>query len=409
VNRTVFSSPGAMGFTAAEAAAMDAALAAAALGVRGANPLVGASVLGADGDCVTGYHRGAGTPHAEIDALARARAAGIDLGTATLLVTLEPCNHTGRTGPCARAIIAAGIPRVIFAQADPVPGHGGGAETLLDAGVEVRSGLRGAAAGALNARWFAAARGARPFVTAKIAQSLDGFSAAADGTSQWITSAQAREHAHGVRGRVDAILVGTGTVLADDPRLSARLPTGEPAERQPVPVVIGSRDVPADAQLRANPGLRQYRPAGSGLRSEAAGGAGEGAAEPEFLLRVLRDLKADGCDHVLVEGGPGLVGSFLQAGLVDELLVYTAPLLLGAGTPSVRLPGIGTLRDALAFTPDPASAPASAPVRLGPDMLTRLVPGEADGPGSAGPGPSSGQPPADSAPQTSTDNSQGDA
>ncbi|HLS33736.1 MAG TPA: bifunctional diaminohydroxyphosphoribosylaminopyrimidine deaminase/5-amino-6-(5-phosphoribosylamino)uracil reductase RibD, partial [Brevibacterium sp.] len=203
-------------------AAMDAALTAARQGVRGANPLVGAAVLAADGTLVTGHHRGAGTPHAEADALDAARAAGIDLTTAIVCVTLEPCAHSGRTGPCADLLIDAGVPEVVVALTDPNPSAAGGCARLRDAGVTVRTGLREAEARALNERWLCAVGERRPYVTLKIAQSLDGRIAAADGTSQWITSAASRQRVHALRARVDAVVVGTGTALADDPRLTAR-------------------------------------------------------------------------------------------------------------------------------------------------------------------------------------------
>ena len=188
-------------FTDGEVAAMDMALDLAARGVRGANPLVGAVILDADGEMVaTGYHRGAGTPHAEADALANARAAGADVTGATMVLTLEPCNHTGRTGPCSRAIINARLARVVFAVPDTAGPAAGGTVTLREAGIEVASGLAAGPSAELNARWAAAMAAERPFMTVKIAQSLDGRIAAADGTSQWITGPEARRDGHALRG-----------------------------------------------------------------------------------------------------------------------------------------------------------------------------------------------------------------
>ncbi|MCU1555179.1 MAG: riboflavin biosynthesis protein RibD, partial [Arthrobacter sp.] len=228
------------GFSVAEIAAMDAALEAALQGPRGANPLVGAVVMAADGTrLVTGHHRGAGTAHAEADVIAQAAAAGHDLSGTTMLVTLEPCNHCGRTGPCAQAIIDAGITDVVYAVDDPHDPAAGGAATLRAAGVRVRSGLAAVAALDLNRRWFNAVAVKRPFVTLHIAQTLDSRIAAADGTSQWISSPESLADNHALRGRIDAILVGTQTVLVDNPRLTARNPDGGLAAKQPLRVVMG--------------------------------------------------------------------------------------------------------------------------------------------------------------------------
>ena len=190
-------------FTSAEHTAMSAALRAAAEGVRGANPVVGAAVLSASGEVLhVGHHRGAGTPHAEVDALRVAREAGTDLRDTTLVVTLEPCHHTGRTGPCSGAILEAGVPRVVYAVGDGTDTARGGAAALMEHGVDVRAGLLAEDARDLNARWFLAQEQRRPFVTLKIAQSLDGRVAAADGTSQWITGETARGEGHALRARV---------------------------------------------------------------------------------------------------------------------------------------------------------------------------------------------------------------
>lgn len=333
---------------------MDMALDLAARGARGANPLVGAVILDHDGEVLaTGYHRGAGTAHAEADALANARAAGADVTGATMVVTLEPCNHTGRTGPCAQAIIEAGLSRVVFAAADSTDAAAGGAATLRAAGIEVAAGLGEGAVAGLNARWTLATGARRPFVTVKLAQSMDARIAAADGTSQWITGPEARQDGQAIRSRVDAVLAGTGTVLADNPRLTARTPEGAEAPGQPLRVVVGRRPVPADAAVRGTDGrflqLATHDPA-------------EAAAE----------LYRRGVRHLLVEGGATLAGAFLRAGLVDELVIYTAPLLLGAGTESVTAIGVQTLADASRWRWDHAAGGAFTP--LGRDLRLRLEP-----------------------------------
>lgn len=341
-------------FTAAEHTAMETALAAALRGPRGANPLVGAVILSADGTpLATGYHRGAGTAHAEADAIAEARAAGIGLAGTTMVVTLEPCNHTGRTGPCAQAIIDAGITRVVYAVDDPHDPAAGGARTLRNAGVQVADGLGAKGAFELNRDWFAAVAARRPFVTLHIAQTLDGRIAAADGTSQWISSAESLADNHGLRGLIDAILVGSGTVLVDNPRLTARDADGEERGKQPLRAVMGLREVPADAAIRGTDGKFLHLP----TRDPA---------------EALETLFAQGIRHVMVEGGSRVLGAFLAAGLVDELIVYLAPTLLGSGTPALRDLGITTLGDAQHWDWDDAGGGA---VRtLGRDLRLHLRP-----------------------------------
>ena len=340
-------------FTELESAAMTAALNAAREGFRGANPLVGAAILTDDGTIVTGHHGGAGTPHAEVDVITTSHDLGIDLSTATLLVTLEPCSHQGRTGPCTEAIRAAGIPSVIFASSDPNPLASGGGEILAEAGLTVRSGLHLEDSRDLNARWLRAMNDARPFVTVKIAQSLDGAVAAADGTSQWITSQESRAHAHEIRSRVDAILVGTGTALSDDPRLNARGTDGMELEHQPRPVVLGTTELPAESFLALNPDTLHL---------------------PTHDVReALDQLHAAGVRHLLVEGGPTVLGAFFTAGVVDEVFCYQAPMLIGPGRSSVEGLDIGTLQDALHLVPDDTETPAVS--RLGPDFLLHFATG----------------------------------
>lgn len=329
--------------TMADAAAMRRALELATRGpAAGVNPRVGCVILSPHGDMLAeGWHRGAGTAHAEVDALAKL-APGAAEG-ATAVVTLEPCNHTGRTGPCAVALIDAGVARVVYAVADPGDHSAGGAERLRAAGVEVTAGVLTDEAEAFLDDWLFAARRHRPRVTVKWAASLDGRAAASDGSSRWITGPEARADVHRRRAAADAIAVGTGTILADDPSLTARTSTGELLEAQPVPVVFGRRPVPAGAAVTRHP-------------------------EPPVLLEGtdlvgdLRDLQRRGIRSLFVEGGPTLASAFLAAGLVDELLVYVAPLLLGGPRVAVGDLGIPTIADArrLEF---------AAVERLGHDLL----------------------------------------
>lgn len=341
-------------FSAAESAAMQAALAAAAQGPRGANPLVGAVVVGPDGTLLaTGYHRGAGTAHAEADAIAQATAAGLDLRGAAIVVTLEPCNHCGRTGPCAQAIIDAGITDVIYAVDDPHDPAAGGALTLRAAGVRVRSGLAADAALDLNRRWFDAVAAKRPFVTLHIAQTLDSRIAASDGTSQWISSAESLADNHALRGRIDAILVGTQTVLIDNPRLTARNADGEADGKQPLRAVMGYRGIPDDAAIHGADGNVLHL----------------ATRDPR---EALDQLFAHGVRHLMVEGGSRILSAFLAAGLVDELIIYLAPTLLGSGTAALEGLGITTLADAQQWEWDPASG--GAVHVLGRDLRLHLRP-----------------------------------
>ncbi len=303
--------------------AMTRALALAGNGPRGVNPQVGAVILSADGEVLAqGWHRGAGTAHAEVDALS-ALAPGAARG-ATAVVTLEPCNHTGRTGPCAQALIEAGIARVVYAVDDPGAVSGGGAERLRAAGVSVEAGLCEAEGRALLESWLTVQRLGRPHVTVKWAQSLDGRAAASDGTSQWITGPAARADVHRRRAEADAILVGTGTLLADDPALTARTPDGTLYPHQPRPVILGTRAVPQDAAVRRHP-LPFMQDEGDDL--------------PDLLER-LREL---GVHRLFVEGGPQVASAFLRAGLADEVLVYLAPTLLGGDQLSLRDIGVATI------------------------------------------------------------------
>lgn len=327
--------------TTAEHDAMRRALALALNGPRGVNPQVGAVLLSPTGEILAeGWHRGAGTPHAEVAALAQL-APGVAVG-ATAVVTLEPCNHTGRTGPCSEALIAAGVARVVFAIPDPNPGSSGGGERLRRAGVKVESGVLAEEAHELLDSWLTVQRLGRPHVTVKWAQSLDGRAAAADGTSQWITGPSARADVHRRRASADAIVVGTGTLLADDPALTARAEDGTLYPEQPMPVVVGERDVPADAAVRRHPlPLVQY---------------------PGDLTAALDDLRDRGVHRVFVEGGPAVAASFVREGLADEFLVYVAPVLLGGDRLALRDVGVTTIDEALRLS-------TTRVERLGDDLL----------------------------------------
>ena len=325
----------------AENAAMTRAFALASLGHRGINPQVGAVLLSPEGEIVAeGWHRGAGTPHAEVDALSHV---GGDARGLTAVVTLEPCNHRGRTGPCSEALLAAGVARVLYAVEDPSPVAGGGAERLAAAGVVVEGGVRKEEGEALLQGWLAASALGRPRVIVKWAQSLDGRAAADDGTSRWITGAVARADVHRRRAQADAIAVGTGTVLADDPLLTAREDDGSLRDAQPLPVVIGERAVPADAALHRHP----RTPVLTGTRD---------------LEAVLRDLHGRGIQTLFVEGGPTLASAFLAAGLADKVLVYLAPVLLGGRRLALTDIGVGTIAEARRLTVDDVQ-------HLGDDLL----------------------------------------
>lgn len=289
----------------------------------GVNPQVGCVLVTPDGEVVAeGWHRGAGTPHAEVDALSKvADATGL-----TAIVTLEPCNHTGRTGPCSVALLEAGIARVVYSVSDPGLQAGGGADRLRAGGIVVESGILAAEVSEVIRPWLTATRLGRPFVTVKWASSLDGRAAANDGSSQWITGTAARQRVHEQRAASDAILVGTATVLADDPSLTARGDGGELLAHQPIPVVIGERAIPADAKLHDHP----------------AGLIETGSRDLEAVLAQLfaRDIR-----HVFVEGGPTLASAFVAAGLVDEYLIYLAPTLLGGARTAIGDIGVASIDD----------------------------------------------------------------
>ncbi|MDO8293602.1 MAG: bifunctional diaminohydroxyphosphoribosylaminopyrimidine deaminase/5-amino-6-(5-phosphoribosylamino)uracil reductase RibD [Gallionella sp.] len=295
------------------------------------NPRVGC-VLVRDGDVVgTGWHRRAGEPHAEVHALREAGEAARD---ATAYVTLEPCSHHGRTPPCAEALVEAGVARVVVAVQDPNPQVAGeGIARLRAAGIAVESGLMETAARELNAGFFARMTRGMPWVRSKIAMSLDGRTALGNGKSQWITGDAARQDVQRWRARSCAVLTGINTVLADDARLNVReieIP------RQPLRVVLDSQlRIPLEARVLIGGGVLIYtamRDAEKSAALEQAGASvcvlpdGKGQVD---LPAALRDLAQRGCNEVLVEAGSILNGALLRTGLVDELLLYIAPQLLG--------------------------------------------------------------------------------
>lgn len=316
-----------MGFSPAEHRGMRRALELASTpGVPlGPNPRVGCVLLGPAGtEVAEGYHRGAGTPHAEAAALAEA---GPDARGATAVVTLEPCHHTGRTGPCSQALIDAAVSRVVFAQPDPNPVAAGGEAALRAAGVAVEYGLLEREARALNRAWTFAMEHHRPFVTWKFAATLDGRSAAADGSSRWVSSRAARVDSHRLRAQCDVMLVGTGTVESDNPELTVRDEYDDLLPHQPLRAIMGLRDLRPDSRVLDD-------------RAETV------RLETHDPHEALAELHALDRQHVFLEGGPHLAAAFLRAGVVDEVVAYVAPALLGAGPNAVADLGIGSIDDA---------------------------------------------------------------
>ena len=315
------------------------------------NPRVGC-VIARDGVVVgEGFHARAGQPHAEPGALA---AAGDKARGATAYVTLEPCNHHGRTPPCTDALIAAGVARVVYGARDPNPRvSGAGEERLRRAGIEVASGLMAEASRELNCGFVKRMEKGRPFVRVKLAMSLDGRTALANGESRWITSDTARKDVQRYRARSSAIVTGIGTVLGDDPAMNVRLPD---SDRQPWRVVLdsrlrtppGSRIVDRDGQLlvfasQDDPVRRAALEARSALVEILPAVAGHIS-----LQGVLARLARLEMNEVWVEAGPRLAGAFVREGLFDELVVYVAPSLIGGDAmPLVQLPGIEKLDDRL--------------------------------------------------------------
>ncbi|MFF4321656.1 bifunctional diaminohydroxyphosphoribosylaminopyrimidine deaminase/5-amino-6-(5-phosphoribosylamino)uracil reductase RibD [Streptomyces sp. NPDC001568] len=341
-------------------------LAARGLGSTSPNPVVGCVITDPAGNVVgEGWHQRAGGPHAEVNAL---RAAGDAARGGTAYVTLEPCNHTGRTGPCAQALIDAGVSRVVYAVADPNPQASGGGATLRAAGIDTGAGLLADEAEEGNAAWLTSVRLGRPHVLWKYAATLDGRTAAADGTSRWITCAESRADVHRLRAEADAVVVGAGTLRADDPHLAVR---GVEGAVQPLRVVLDTHAgvrptarvlddaaptliaVGKDADTDHLPGVDLVRLPHDerGLSIEA----------------LLAELHGRGVRSVLLEGGSTLAGAFVAAGAVDKVVGYLAPVLLGAGPAALADAGITTITEALRLT-------LTGTTRLGTDIRITATP-----------------------------------
>lgn len=349
-----------------------------AVGLSDPNPRVGCVIMSADGQRLLGqgHTQAAGEAHAEVMALRDARQGGHDVRGATVYVTLEPCAHHGRTPPCCDALITAGVGRVVAALGDPNPAvNGQGMARLRAAGVATAWGPAELAAEAreLNIGFFSRMERQRPWVRLKVATSLDGRTALADGRSQWITGPEARADTHAWRRRAGLVLTGVGTVLADDPQMDVRL---VPTARQPLRAVVDTRlDTPLSARLLQGGGVGRIFYAGQADAGRAAAlrdlGAEvlllPGADGRVDLASVLADLAQRGLNEVHLEAGARLLGAWLQGGWVDELLVYQAPLLIGPGRPLADTPALAALPDARRWAWHDVT-------RLGADLRLRLRP-----------------------------------
>jgi diaminohydroxyphosphoribosylaminopyrimidine deaminase/5-amino-6-(5-phosphoribosylamino)uracil reductase len=348
------------------------ALAEQATGLSDPNPRVGCLIVSADGATVLGqgHTQAAGGPHAEVMALRDAAARGADVRGATVYVTLEPCAHHGRTPPCCDALVAAGVGRVEIAVGDPNPlVNGQGAARIAAAGIAVGHAPAevAARARALNVGFFSRMERGRSWVRMKVAASLDGRTALADGSSRWITSPEARADGHAWRRRAGAVLTGVGTVLADDPALDVRL---VPTARQPLRAVVDARlDTPPTARLLAGGApVLLYTCSRAAARRAALAARGaelvDVPARPDGrveLPAVLDDLAARQVNELHVEAGARLNGALLATGRVDELLLYLAPTLLGPGRDMAALGPLRALADGVALAFESAE-------RVGPDL-----------------------------------------
>ena len=292
------------------------------LGKTKGNPIVGAVIFNETGIISEGFHQSG--PHAEVDAINNAK---VDLMNASIAVTLEPCNHHGKTPPCTEAIIQSGIKNVYYAVTDPNKVAAGGAKKLQEAGLNVESGLLEKEATLANRAWLNAIKKERPYFTWKIAITIDGKIAAKDGSSKWISNQESRNYVAKMCSESDAILVGTGTVIADDPNL---VPEGY--ETRPLRVVVGEREIPTTAKVNDD-------------RAELL------HHKSRDLAALSKALHTKEIRSVMVEAGPTLGSAMLKAGLIDELAIFTAPKILGAGQDFVTEIGIDSITDALELTP----------------------------------------------------------
>ncbi len=314
-------------------------LSAANLGRTAPNPNVSAAIYGADGALIAdGAHNPLIAPdHAEVVALKKAGAAARG---ATIVVSLEPCNHTGKTGPCVDAINEAGITKVIYAVKDPNPIAAGGADRLKAAGIDVEY-VADETLAALQGAWLHRIATGRPYFIWKVATTLDGRIAAADGTSQWISSQESRDDVQVLRSQSDAIVIGTGTALSDNPTLRPRIE----GATTPVRIVMGNREIPAGHNLHDGIGETIF------LQSH----------DPSDLIDLLESAAVN---QVLIEAGPGLGSALLAAGLIDEVVIYQAPMVLGEGKNWLEGIGVRTIEDARKLTLISTQA-------IGPDIKSR--------------------------------------
>jgi diaminohydroxyphosphoribosylaminopyrimidine deaminase/5-amino-6-(5-phosphoribosylamino)uracil reductase len=288
------------------------------LGRTGSNPIVGAVIFNADGIIAEGFHQSG--PHAEVVAINNAINAGKDLSGSSIAVTLEPCNHHGKTPPCTDAIINAGIKEVIYAVTDPNHLAAGGAAALGNAGITVQSGILKSEAAFANRGWLNFIKNNRPYFTWKIATTLDGKIAASDGSSKWISNEASRNYVAQLRNQSDAILVGTGTVIADNPNLVS--------ENKALRVAVGNRDIAANLNIKDDRAPFYHH-------------------QDQDLSSLSANLLNRGIVNVLVEAGPTLGTALIKAGLIDEIAIFTAPKLLGAGASFINDLGISNISDAL--------------------------------------------------------------
>lgn len=328
-------------------------LAAKAKGKTSPNPMVGCVIVNNDTVVGEGWHRAAGEAHAEVEAL---KAAGEKAQGATAYVSLEPCNHHGRTPPCSLALLEAGVTEVVYALADPNKQAAGGGAFLQDKGVKVRSGVCETEARDLNRYWLHSVKTGRPYIIAKYAMSLDGRIATSTGDSKWITGAKARHRAHELRSETDAILIGAGTVIADNPALTARC--DEKILHQPLRIILDSIGrTPPEAAVYSQVGggallvttnriessrLEEYQK--RGVETLKLSSDSKGQPDVATLPSVLGKY---GVCSMMIEGGAKTLGSFFDAKLVDEVWAFVAPVIIGGGKASIDGSGPEMFRDAL--------------------------------------------------------------